>query len=214
MPLPYKINTITVMKLNTIICLLLTGTVYTACNQQSGSGAQVDSTNLSIPDSNAADHTRYGNNTADTLAGKLPDKQTEDFIDEASGGGQMEVALGNLAVKRASNERVRRFGQMMVDDHSEANSELTDIAKQLRVSVTGIGSGQKKYMEDLSKMRGADFDRAYMRLMETDHKKDIQEFEDASREDVDQQVARFIQNTLPVLKKHLDSAQAINKALK
>jgi hypothetical protein len=36
--------------------------------------------------------------------------------------------------------------------------------------------------------------------METDHKKDIQEFKDAAREEIDPQVARFTQNTLQVLK--------------
>ena len=77
---------------------------------------------------------------------------------------------------------------------------MTDDTMQLRMPVTSKGSGQKKYMEYLSRMRGADFDRAYMRLMETDHKKDIQEFKDAAREEIDPQVARFTQNTLQVLK--------------
>jgi Domain of unknown function (DUF4142) len=37
-------------------------------------------------------------------------------------GGHAEVALGQLAVEKASSNDVKKFGQRMVDDHSKANA--------------------------------------------------------------------------------------------
>jgi len=47
-----------------------------------------------------------------------------------------------------------------------------------------------------------------------DHEKDIKEFEKASNNVKDLDVKNFVDNTLPVLRRHLDSAKAIKKVLK
>jgi putative membrane protein len=41
-----------------------------------------------------------------------------------------EVALGRLAVEKASTGDVRKFWQRMADDHSKANDELKQLAAQ------------------------------------------------------------------------------------
>jgi len=53
-----------------------------------------------------------------------------------------------------------------------------------------------------------------MSMMVTDHKKDVNEFEKASKMCKDQECLAFASKTLPTLQKHLDSAQAISKAVK
>ena len=40
-----------------------------------------------------------------------------------------EVELGRLATEKASRSEVKEFGQMMIDDHSKANTQLTKIAQ-------------------------------------------------------------------------------------
>jgi len=56
------------------------------------------------------------------------------FIKEAAEGGMAEVALGQLAVEKASSADVKKFGQRMVDDHSKANDELKQLAAQKNVT--------------------------------------------------------------------------------
>jgi putative membrane protein len=53
-----------------------------------------------------------------------------------------------------------------------------------------------------------------MKMMVDDHKKDVAEFEKASKMCKDQECLSFASKTLPVLQTHLDSAQAINKSIK
>jgi predicted outer membrane protein len=55
------------------------------------------------------------------------------FMKAAAEGGLAEVALGQLAVEKASSGDVKKFGQRMVDDHSKANEQLKQLAAQKNV---------------------------------------------------------------------------------
>jgi putative membrane protein len=52
-----------------------------------------------------------------------------------------------------------------------------------------------------------------MDMMVRDHKKTIDDFKDAQNNTNDADVKAWIEKTLPTLQMHLDSAQAIQKAL-
>src|SRR3954470_9759205 len=58
---------------------------------------------------------------------KLEDSDTKkdaEFAVDAADGGLYEVQMGTLALTKATSPEVKKFGQMMVDDHSKANTEL------------------------------------------------------------------------------------------
>ena len=138
-----------------------------------------------------------------------------DFLTEAASGGMMEVELGKLAQEQASHPRVKAFGQMMVTDHTKANSELMALAQSKSVALPAeMGEDHQEHFNDLKAKKGADFDKAYMDMMVKDHKEDVDAFEDAAQDTEDAEVSAFASKTLPVLKMHLDSAQAIHDALK
>jgi putative membrane protein len=134
---------------------------------------------------------------------------------KAAGGGMMEVELGQLAQQNAKSERVKNFGQMMVRDHSAANDDLKAVARQKNVTLPeSMPAEHQHHKDDLSKKKGADFDKAYIKMMVDDHKKDIDEFEKMSKNASDPDVKNFATQKLPTLKTHLDSAQAIWKDMK
>jgi putative membrane protein len=137
------------------------------------------------------------------------------FVMKAAIGGQEEVDLGNLASQQAASERVKAFGSMMVRDHTNANQELMNLANShgLNVSST-LPNNMQKDKTNLTSKQGAAFDKAYMNMMVSDHRKDIAEFEKASKNAKDAQLKDFATRTLPTLKMHLDSAIAVQKSLK
>lgn len=139
------------------------------------------------------------------------DKKDADFAVEAANGGMMEVELGNYAQKNAMSQRVKDFGAMMARDHSKANEELKALAASKNITLpTTMGNDTHKDMEELMKKTGKDFDKAYMKMMVNDHKKDISEFEKAAKNCKDADIKGFAIKTLPVLNVHLDSAKVIN----
>ena len=130
------------------------------------------------------------------------------FMTEAAQGGMEEVELGKLAATNGSNADVKTFGQRMVDDHSKANDQLKQVAQSKGVTLpTEVNKSQQKDIDKLSKLNGDAFDRAYMKMMVQDHKKDVAEFKKESKSAKDADVKSFASTTLPTLEDHLKMAQ-------
>lgn len=137
------------------------------------------------------------------------------FAVSAANGGMAEVELGKLAQQKAQSAQVKDFGAMMVQDHSKANAALMDLAKSKNIALPdSISADEQKLKADLSAKSGADFDKAYVQAMLDDHKKDIKEFEQASKIVKYPEMTAFINQTLPVLKKHLAAIQQIHDQMK
>ena len=156
-------------------------------------------------------------NNMDTSAGTSSISSTplgnddSTFAMKAAMGGMMEVQLGQIAQQKASDQRVKDFGSMMVQDDSAANDELKRLtsAKNLMLPTT-LNDKHQKEIDNLNKKSGTDFDKAYMKMMVDDHEKDIKEFEKAGNDAKDPDLKSFVMKTLPTLQKHLDSAKAIS----
>jgi len=137
-------------------------------------------------------------------AAASPDKA---FVLEAASGGMAEVELGRLAVDKASSSDVKQFGQRMVDDHSKANNDLSAVAQQKNIAMPTSTSAKHKALHDrLSKLSGAEFDKAYMADMVKDHQKDVADFQHEAKMGKDADVKAFASRTLPVLEDHLRMA--------
>jgi putative membrane protein len=133
------------------------------------------------------------------------------FVKSAAQGGMAEVQLGQLATEKASSDAVKQFGQRMVNDHSEANNKLKDLAANKGVTLPQeLSAKDRATKERLSKLSGKQFDHAYMADMLKDHKADIAEFQRESNSGHDQQVKEFASGTLPTLQDHLKAAEKIS----
>ena len=136
--------------------------------------------------------------------------QDSKFLMEAAMGGLMEVELGRVAAQKASSDAVKQFGQRMVDDHGAANTELMSLATSKGVTLpTALDEKHQKDVTNLSAMSGADFDRAYMKMMVSDHVKDVSEFEKQSTKGTDPDLKAFASKTLPTLQEHLKMAKSV-----
>jgi len=94
----------------------------------------------------------------------------KDFVKDVASDGTAEVELGRMALDRAVNPDVKKFAQMMVDDHTKANQELTSIATQYNIPVPSAPDDKHNDLRDkLAKYQGADFDREYINAMVDDH---------------------------------------------
>ncbi|HJQ75263.1 MAG TPA: DUF4142 domain-containing protein [Gaiellaceae bacterium] len=140
-----------------------------------------------------------------------PGKVERDFLTAAASAGMMEVELGRHAATHAANPRVKEFGQRMVTDHSKANEELKQVAARKSVALPATMS--KEHREEvtrLTKLKGAEFDRAYMKMMVEDHEKDVQKFRTESQTAQDPDVKEFAAKTLPTLEEHLQMAKDVS----
>jgi len=136
--------------------------------------------------------------------------QDRNFIMDAAMGGLEEVELGRLAAQQGMGAEVKQFGQRMVDDHSQANSELMSLASSKGITLpTELDQKHRSEVTKLSGMSGADFDREYTKMMVSDHRKDVSEFEKQSTRGTDADLKAFATKTLPTLQEHLRLAEAL-----
>lgn len=137
-------------------------------------------------------------------------KKDADFAVQAANGGIKDLKLGNYAIQNAYNPRVKQFGLMMIKNHTKSVENLNTLAASRNITLpTTTGKEASKDIADLTKKRGHEFDVAYINEMVDDQKKEVKEFEEASKEITDPGLKSFADNMLPVLNAQLDSAQAI-----
>ena len=152
---------------------------------------------------------------SDTVSGNGQQDDSSQFIKESLEGSAMEVELGKLAQKQAFSLRVKAFGAMMVKDHTAAGDELKQIASKKNIALTADMEGD--HMKDMDEFRnktGVDFDKKYIKVMLSHHRKTIEMFEDQAEDNKDPELRAFSEKSLPKLKMHLDSAKSINKEVK
>ena len=138
----------------------------------------------------------------------------EKFAKEAAMGGMAEVALGKLAQQNSQDDEVKEFGARMVQDHGAANRELMAIVAAKDFSVPQqLDQKHKQVVDKLSKMRGAEFDRAYMKEMVEDHDKTVKKFRQAAQNLDDANLKTFAQKTLPILEQHQQMAHELSRSL-
>jgi putative membrane protein len=148
----------------------------------------------------SADHGVQG--SLDAGMGKMPTMAPE-FVAHVARDGIAEVELGKLAVARGASADVKQFGQHMVDDHGKANGELKSLATAKNIPVpSDLTAEQKATKDTLSKLSGADFDRAYMKAMVSDHDKAVAKFRAFSEKGDDADLKKWAEKTLPTLEAH------------
>jgi putative membrane protein len=143
-------------------------------------------------------------------------KDDADFYEDATQGGLLEVKLGQLAVKNATNEDVRKFAQRMIDDHTKLNTQLAQIGHQKK-GITVPSALDKKHQKEVDKLAqhtGAKFDREYMSRMVDDHENDVKAFDKEARDGKDPDLKQLAASTLPTLQDHLTQAKEIEARLK
>jgi putative membrane protein len=127
----------------------------------------------------------------------------KEFVEKAAQDGLAEVELGKLATKKGMHPDVKQFAQRMVDDHTKANTELKSLASAKNIKTpTDPGAAHKATMDKLSKMSGADFDRAYMQAMVGDHDHAVTTFRGFSEHGDDPELKQWATKTLPTLEEH------------
>lgn len=132
------------------------------------------------------------------------------FVRTAAESGMAEVRMGQLIKESAQSPELRQFGERLVTDHTKANQELNQIAATKGVSPPSQPAQKhEKMLEHLSKLKGAEFDRAAQKHAVMHHQEDVQLFEKASRNLNDSELKAFASRTLPVLKEHLEMAKKL-----
>jgi len=132
------------------------------------------------------------------------------FVFKASGAGLAEINLGRIAMKSAARQAVRDFAHHMVEDHTKADRELTDLVNKkgwARSVATTMPAPHRALLDKLGTLRGEEVDRAYMQQMVKDHEEAVKLFDMQAKSGKDPELKAFAAKTLPTIQKHLEMAR-------
>ncbi|PAM94965.1 DUF305 domain-containing protein [Flavobacterium sp. IR1] len=147
----------------------------------------------------------------DTIADKEDD--SEFLVDQAE-INLAEIEIGKLAQTKSTNAEVKKFGKMLVDEHTKAASEVSALAKTknftLPTSLTE--EGQEEYNK-LNEKSGTDFDKKFADMMVSGHEKAIDKLRKAAEDATDADVKLWASNNIAGLTAHLEHAKLLKQNL-
>jgi putative membrane protein len=142
-------------------------------------------------------------------------KGDQDILTKTLASQMAEIRLGEIAVKNASNAEVKRFAEQMITDHTKLRDALMERAKEHKLAVVqGLEKEHKEKVDRLSKLRGAEFDKEYMKIMVENHQKAMRTLPSFAKSAQDPQLRDLLTKALPTVEEHLKHAQQIAQNLK
>ena len=142
-------------------------------------------------------------------AGLMVGKQDQAFMTKAAQSNMMEIESAQLAQEKATSQEIKDFARTLEQEHKKASEKLKEIAEQKNID---LPSDMGKHTAQLEKVRnksGNEFDRAWINMQVSHHKKDVKEFQKQSNRAMDSDVKSFASSTLPTLQDHLRQAQEL-----
>ena len=148
-------------------------------------------------------------NGSATLTNSAVNSVDSAFVTDAIKGDNGEVAIGNLAVTKAASQQAKDFGRMLARDHGEHKQKLVALASSAGIASTEEATDEaKNNLETLKRLKGAEFDKEFKRMMVEDHTKDIAKYEKQASSG-DPETSALAKETLPTLRKHLAAAKSL-----
>ncbi|MCD0464897.1 DUF4142 domain-containing protein [Flavobacterium sp. ENC] len=141
-------------------------------------------------------------------------KDDSEFLVDIAEVNLAEIEIGKLAQTKSTNVEVKKFGKMLVDEHTKSASEVSALAKAknftLPTSLTE--EGQEEYNK-LNEKSGVDFDKKFADMMIDGHEKAIDKLKKASEDAKDEDVKVWASNNIAGLTAHLEHAKMLKQNL-
>lgn len=149
--------------------------------------------------------------STDVRTGSVELKRADrNFFEKAAKASMTEVEISQVAVARTSNPEVKRFAQMMIDDHGSASEELARLAANKGVSLPAKDTHPNRW----EKHSANTFDRDYIDKMVSDHEDAVKLFAKQATDGNDPEAVAFARKHLTKLQHHLQKATDLQRMLK
>ncbi len=132
-----------------------------------------------------------------------------------------EVDLGKYALKVSKSDGVKEHGKLLVTDHGESSKELLAFAKkhgQIIPAKKPADEVEKKEMAEdkakiakLKKLKGVEFDAAYLTAMVDGHEKELSKVDTMAAKCENIELADMIRGKKTTLQHHADAARELQK---
>jgi putative membrane protein len=133
-----------------------------------------------------------------------------DFVKKAGYSNRAEIELGQLASLKAQDDSVKKFGQLMVTEHTLAQNELKTVGLAQNMAVPDtLDNLHKQLKMQLMMLTGHEFDLVYINSQVIDHQNAKQDFQNEMSLGQNQAVKNYANKYFPNIQNHLTKATGI-----
>lgn len=146
---------------------------------------------------------------------KIEDAAVENdasFLNEIAEIHLAEIEIGKLAMKKAIRPDVKKYAQMLINDHTTSLEELRALAikNTITLPTSTLAIDVEKYNE-LDKKSGTDFDTAFINMMVDGHEKAVNRVTEISQKATDPDVKLWISRQVTTFTTHFDEAKKLKE---
>jgi putative membrane protein len=133
---------------------------------------------------------------------------------------QIDIDAGKLAKSHTKNKEVQAFAQQMITDHTAVNKQAGALAKKLGVkpedndTSKSLKKGAEENMASLKKLKGTQFDKAYIDHEVTYHQQVLDAIDKVLVPSAQNaELKGLIEKVRPAIQTHLDHAKHVQADL-
>ena len=191
-----------------------------ACSQKAQDTTTNAVTDIGSDIGNAADNTvdtvgSTAGNALDAAGDALSTTPTgQEFADKAAKSDAFEIAAGKLAKTNADSADVKKFAATMIEAHTGSTAKIKAAAAKATPEIKPdptLTSDQQSKLDDLGKLKGADFDKAYVDGQISAHEDALSLMKTYADKGDTPSLKTTAGDIAPVVQKHLDMAKALKK---
>jgi len=136
-------------------------------------------------------------------------KSDQKIMHDIAQANLAEIETGKIALSQSKNDQVRSFAQKMIDDHTQAQKELEQLAQSKNVTLpTEPDSKHQAEAKKLSALEGDKFDKQYISQGGlSDHRSTHRVLEHAQTQATDPDLKALVAKMTPIVGQHLTMAQ-------
>jgi putative membrane protein len=137
------------------------------------------------------------------------------FLKVLANENQQEVESAKIALQRSRNERVRQYAQQEIDDHSQSQNQLQQLAQNKGAELPKVlGNMEQGMVNNLSAQSDSSFDKTYIDNEVTAHQDAVNNVNAEAMNGADVDLKAYAQKALPTLQKHLIAAKELQGTAK
>jgi putative membrane protein len=172
-----------------IVCLILTFVAVfglTACNRENAVEAAREERTTSLSQSE------------------------QDFMMEAVRADLAEIDMAQVALQNSGTSEVKDFANMIKSDHTSALEDLSELMKDMDVpQPKSIPVELQQDISRMSSLTGRELDREFVNMIVSQQQKAVEMFRDQQSTAQNEDVKKYVEDTLPRLEMHLEKAQRL-----
>jgi len=162
-----------------------------------------------------SDIDNFADNTVDAAGDALnPTPTGQEFADKAAKSDAFEIAAAKLARTDADSAEVKKFAATMIEAHTASTAKIKAAAAKAKPEIKPdptLTSALQSKLDDLGKLKGADFDKAYVDGQISAHEDALSLMKDYADKGGTPSLKTAAGEIAPVVQEHLDMAKALKK---